>query len=53
VIEIDQLKSAVNSQKTFYILLSNKQFEQLDDTIVSKLYQLDSNKKRGVYQFKP
>jgi 4-amino-4-deoxy-L-arabinose transferase-like glycosyltransferase len=53
VIEIDQLKSAVNSQKTFYILLSNKQFEQLDYTIVSKLYQLDSNKKRGVYQFKP
>lgn len=53
VIEIDQLKSAVNSQKTFNILLSNKQFEQLDDTIVSKLYRLDSNKKRGVYQFKP
>ena len=53
VIKIEQLKSALRSEHPFYIVLSNKQFDQLEPNKRTKLSRIDSNKKRGVYGFKP
>tara|TARA_A100001015_G_C15037744_1_gene737423 strand:+ start:970 stop:2379 length:1410 start_codon:yes stop_codon:yes gene_type:complete len=53
LIGLADLQTALNAQTPFYIILSNHQFRQMNSMMISKLHQINSNKKRGVYQFDP
>ena len=53
LIKVDQLKSIMDSENPFYIIISNKHLKKVSFNLMSKLCKIDSNKNKGVYEFDP